>query len=133
MRWYTGLVFRVLRTKVAVSLVAAILFGHGVSAAEGDASAADKETSGYLDVGGSKIYYEKCGSGPAVVLLHDGLLPSVTWDEVWQPLATKYEVIRYDRRGYGRSELPTKSYSSTEDLMKLLTHLKLQHALIVGS
>jgi pimeloyl-ACP methyl ester carboxylesterase len=42
-------------------------------------------------------------------------------------------VIRYDRRGYGRSELPTKSYSSTEDLRKLLAHLKVEHAVIVGS
>jgi 3-oxoadipate enol-lactonase len=42
-------------------------------------------------------------------------------------------VIRYDRRGYGRSELPTKSYSSTEDLRKLLAHLKVAHAVIVGS
>jgi pimeloyl-ACP methyl ester carboxylesterase len=42
-------------------------------------------------------------------------------------------VIRYDRRGYGRSELPTRSYSPTEDLRKLLAHLKVQHAVIVGS
>jgi pimeloyl-ACP methyl ester carboxylesterase len=42
-------------------------------------------------------------------------------------------VIRYDRRGYGRSELPARSDSSTEDLRKLLTHLKLQHAVIVGN
>ena len=29
--------------------------------------------------------------------------------------------------------MPTRSYSSTEDLRKLLTHLKVQHAVIVGS
>jgi 3-oxoadipate enol-lactonase len=94
---------------------------------------AEKQTSGYLDVGDSKIYYEARGSGPAIVLLHDGLLSAVTWDEVWEPLASRHEVIRYDRRGYGRSDLPAKSYSSTEDLQKLLTHLKSQHAVIVGS
>jgi pimeloyl-ACP methyl ester carboxylesterase len=95
------------------------------------ASAGDK--SGYLDVSGSKIYYEQAGSGPALVLLHDGLLPSTTWDELWEPLASKHQVIRYDRRGYGRSELPTKPYSSTEDLWQILTHLKVQHAVVVGS
>jgi pimeloyl-ACP methyl ester carboxylesterase len=112
--------------------VASVL-GHGVLAAEADRPGSDKQTSGYLDVGGFKIYYEARGSGPAIVLLHDGLLHAVTWDEVWEPLATRHEVIRYDRRGYGRSELPTRSYSSTEDLRKLLTHLKVQHAVIVGS
>ena len=102
--------------------------------AAGPSSAdSDKQASGYLDVGGSKIYYETRGSGAPIVLLHDGLLHAVTWDEVWQPLATRHEVIRYDRRGYGRSELPTKPYSSTEDLWKLLTHLKVQHVVLVGS
>jgi 3-oxoadipate enol-lactonase len=119
--------------KVALSLgVAAILF-HRVLAAEPDSSGTDKQTSGYLDVGGSKIYYETRSSGPAIVLLHDGLLSGVTWDEVWEPLAARHRVIRYDRRGYGRSELPTSSYSSTEDLRKLLAHLKVQDAVIVGS
>ena len=117
----------------AKALCAVTLLGLGFLAAEADTPAPDKQTSGYLDVGGSKIYYETRGSGPAIILLHDGLLHAVTWDEVWQPLATKHEVIRYDRRGYGRSELPTKSYSATEDLLKLLTQLKLQHAVLVGS
>jgi pimeloyl-ACP methyl ester carboxylesterase len=93
----------------------------------------DKQTNGYLDVGGSKIYYELRGSGPAIVLLHDGLLHAVTWDEVWEPLAARHQAIRYDRRGYGRSELPSASYSATEDLQKLLSHLKVEHAVIVGS
>jgi hypothetical protein len=54
----------------------------------------------YVDVGGSKIWYEECISsapGPAVVLLHDGLVHSVTWDDVWAPLFSKYHVLRYDR------------------------------------
>lgn len=121
------------RAKVAVSLCAATIFGHGVLAAEADSAGTDNQGSGYLDVGGSKIYYETRGSGPAIVLLHDGLLSSVTWDEVWERLAASHQVIRYDRRGYSRSELPAKPYSSTEDLRKLLTHLKVQQAVIVGS
>jgi len=119
--------------RVALALCAATLAGQGVLAAAADSPGTDKQTSGYLDVGGSKIFYETRGSGPPIVLLHDGLLPAVTWDEVWEPLAAKHEVIRYDRRGYGRSELPTRLYSPTEDLRKLLTHLKVPAAVIVGS
>ena len=116
-----------------MTLCAASFVGHGVLAVETDTLGAEKQASGYLDVGDSKIYYESRGPGPAIVLLHDGLLSAVTWDEVWAPLASRHEVIRYDRRSYGRSELPAKSYSSTEDLRKLLTHLKVEHVVIVGS
>ena len=118
---------------VVLSLFAAGLLGHGVLAAKANSPGTDKQTNGYLDVGGSRIYYETHGSGPAIILLHDGLLSAVTFDEVWEPLAARHQVIRYDRRGYGRSELPTSAYSPTEDLRKLLEHLKVQHAVIVGS
>src|SRR5438094_5886687 len=106
-RCYASLV---LRFPQARALCAVTLLGLGVLAAEVDTPAPDKQTSGYLDVGGSKIYYETRGSGPAIILLHDGLLHAVTWDEVWQTLATKHEVIRYDRRGYGVSDLPNRLY-----------------------
>jgi pimeloyl-ACP methyl ester carboxylesterase len=87
----------------------------------------------YLELGGSKIYYEQCGSGPAIVLLHDGLVHAVTWDGVWDSLCGKYRVIRYDRRGYGRSDSPTATFSPTDDLYKLLSHLNVSHAVVVGS
>jgi 3-oxoadipate enol-lactonase len=89
--------------------------------------------SGHLDVGGSKIYYEDCGSGASVVLLHDGLLHSITWDSVWEPLCRKYHAVRYDRRGYGRSDVPKKEFSPTDDLAALLTHLTIPHAVVVGN
>lgn len=92
------------------------------------------EKSGFLDVEGPKIYYEQAGTGgPAIVLLHDGLLGAVSWDDVWDKVAAKYHVIRYDRRGYGRSEPAKSAFSPTEDLAKLLTHLKVPRAVIVGS
>jgi 3-oxoadipate enol-lactonase len=92
-----------------------------------------EKRSGHLDVGGSKIYYEDCGSGAAVVLLHDGLLNSNTWDAVWEPLCRKYHAVRYDRRGYGRSDAPKANFSPTNDLASLLQHLMIPRAVIVGS
>jgi 3-oxoadipate enol-lactonase len=93
-----------------------------------------KTATGHLEVPGSKLYYEECGSGPtAVVLLHDGLLHSVTWDGVWKPLCAKYHTVRYDRRGYGRSDAPKSPFAPTEDLDALLTHLKIDHAVVVGN
>jgi pimeloyl-ACP methyl ester carboxylesterase len=68
-----------------------------------------------------------------VVLLHDGLLRSITWDGAWDALCRKYHAVRYDRRGYGRSEAPKSRYSSAEDLYALLTHLHIQRAIVVGN
>jgi 3-oxoadipate enol-lactonase len=124
---------RVFKGRLALLKLAAASVAASSAMADSESSIPDKPSGGSFDVSGSKIYYEDSGSGPAIVLLHDGLLSSVSWDEVWQSLPAKYRVIRYDRRGYGRSEVPTKSYSSTEDLATLLDHLKLQHAVIVGS
>jgi 3-oxoadipate enol-lactonase len=132
-RCHAGVVFRSTLLVFGISLCAVTIFSHGILEGAANGASTEKGTAGYLDVGGSKIYHETRGSGPAIILLHDGSLSSSTWDEVWESLAKKHQVIRYDRRGYGRSELPTKSYSSTEDLAKLLMYLKVQHAVVVGS
>ena len=98
------------------------------------ACAADqKQTSGYVEIGGSKIYYEECGDGPNIVLLHDGLLHAVTWDESWPALCEKFHVVRYDRRGYGRSDAPKARFSPTEDLQQVMAHSNMKRAVIVGN
>jgi 3-oxoadipate enol-lactonase len=95
---------------------------------------AAKTVSARLEISGSKIYYEECGAGSvAVVLLHDGLLHSVTWDGIWKPLCAKYHAVRYDRRGYGHSDAPTGQFAPTEDLFTLLNHLKVERAVVVGN
>ena len=118
---------------LGLCLCVAVLAGGGFSATHAQNARTDEQASGYFDVGGARIYYEARGSGRTIVLLHDGLLASPTWDEIWEPLAKSHQVIRYDRRGYGRSEAPTKPYSPTEDLQKLLAHLRVEHAIIAGS
>jgi 3-oxoadipate enol-lactonase len=112
------------------SFLAALVAAAGLAA---DPYGQGAGKTGYVAVSGAKLYYEECGSGPAVVLLHDGLLDSKSWDEVWQRLGAKCHVIRYDRRGYGRSDPATSSFSPVDDLAKLLEHLNLRHAVIAGS
>lgn len=62
------------------------------------------------------LHVEVTGSGPPVVLTHDGLLHSESWDAVVDGLAADHRVARWDRRGYGRSPRPTAPFSSVEDL-----------------
>ena len=91
-------------------------------------------TTGFVDVpGGGRLYYEECGGGTNIVLLHDGLLHSVVWDEVWAPLCAKYHVVRYDRRGYGRSDPAKAPFSPEADLALVMQRAHMDSATLVGS
>jgi 3-oxoadipate enol-lactonase len=88
----------------------------------------------FLELDGAKLYYEECGSAPrVVVLMHDGVLHSAAWDDVWPDFCKHFHTIRYDRRGYGRSSVATQGYYATDDLAAILHHLKLKRVAVVGS
>ena len=74
---------------------------------------AERET---LETPAGKLSYEVAGDGPALVLLHDGLLPAESWDFVWSFFTARWRTLRYDRRGYGLSEPASASYSDVADL-----------------
>ena len=123
-----------LREILAASLSLFVFFLIVSLAAGRSAVAADvKQTHGYVEIAGSKIYYEECGAGPNIVLLHDGLLHAVTWDESWIALCEKFHVLRYDRRGYGRSDVPKAKFSPTEDLQQVMTQANMRRAVMVGN
>ena len=88
--------------------------------------------SGFAEVNGTKLYYEALGKGPAVVLVHGGLVDSRLWDEQMKPLAQSFRVVRYDLRGFGKSPTTTGQYWPTEDLRALLDFLKIEKATVVG-
>jgi len=88
--------------------------------------------SDFLDVGGSRVFYEVTGTGPALVLVHDGLLPSDSWNAQWEFFSKGHRVIRYDRRGYGQSTPASAPYSNIDDLYALLTRLAATNAVLVG-
>ena len=72
------------------------------------------------------------GTGHPLVLIHDGLVDCRVWDEQISYFAEHYQVIRYDRRGYGKSEPPATDYSNVEDLHTLLQFLKIEKASLMG-
>jgi 3-oxoadipate enol-lactonase len=88
--------------------------------------------SGFAEINGARIYYESMGRGPAVVLIHGGLVDSRMWDAQMRPLSKHFRVVRYDIRGYGRSPAPTTEYYPHEDLRALLDYLKIDKATLVG-
>jgi 3-oxoadipate enol-lactonase len=88
--------------------------------------------SGFMDAGGGEIFYEVTGQGPDMVLVHDGLVHGVVWDGQVPFFARDYRVIRYDRRGYGRSPMSQVPYSDLDDLKALFDHFNVSNAVLVG-
>lgn len=111
--------------------VVAVLFLVGTMAAIAQAAPATAP-SGYVEVPGGKLYFEQCGAGSSVVLLHDGLLHSVVWDDMWPALCSHYHVVRYDRRGYGQSDPAKAPFSAVDDLLRVMEETGIQRATLVG-
>jgi len=88
--------------------------------------------SGFAEVNGARLYYEVMGEGYTVVLIHAGKLDHRMWDDQFNEYAKHYEVIRYDVRGYGKSEIPQKPYSDVDDLHGLMKFLNVNKACLIG-
>jgi pimeloyl-ACP methyl ester carboxylesterase len=89
-----------------------------------------RDGTGVLAIDG--IYGEVAGSGPPIVLTHDGLLHRESWDAQFETFAARYRVARWDRRGYGRSPRPTEPFSSVEDLAAVVRAISHSPATLVG-
>ncbi len=90
-------------------------------------------TSGLAEVNGTKLYYESAGKGPALVFLNSGGMDCRMWDDQFAEFAELYRVIRYDYRGWGRSDEARENFSPVEDLRALLAFLKVEVAVLIGS
>jgi 3-oxoadipate enol-lactonase len=95
-------------------------------------TAGAQTVSGFAEVNGTKLSYESRGKGPAVVLIHGGLVDMRLWGEQMRPLSKRFRVVRYDLRGYGGSDAPTEPFSHLEDLRALLDYLRIEKATLVG-
>lgn len=86
-----------------------------------------------LPVGADKIWAEDSGgSGPVLVLLHEGVGDSRMWDPVWSRLTSAHRVIRYDVRGFGRSPAATEDFTLLDDLTAVLDHFDVVGPHLVG-
>jgi pimeloyl-ACP methyl ester carboxylesterase len=88
--------------------------------------------SGFVDVEGGRIYYEAEGDGPPVLLIHGGLGTLRMWDEHVARFAARHRVIRYDTRGFGRTETDDVEFANRDDAIAVLDHLGVGSAVVVG-
>jgi 2-hydroxy-6-oxonona-2,4-dienedioate hydrolase len=92
-----------------------------------------KQTNkGHLDLADGQLYYETAGKETPLVLSHAAFLDSRMFDDIWELLAKRFRVIRYDMRGFGKSSPVTGPLCRRDDLDRLLTHLGITQAHLVG-
>jgi 3-oxoadipate enol-lactonase len=84
-----------------------------------------------------EVYHDLTGSPDSPVLVLAGPLGSTL--DIWQPhvesLATKFQVLRYDHRGHGRSPVRHGSYAIQDlglDVLALLDRLGIECAAFCG-
>ncbi len=115
-----------------LGLVAAVATSSLCMAASGPT--VQQPAGSFVSVRDGRIWYQTCGSGSkSIVLIHDGILHSATWDAVWPMLCRDFHVVRYDRRGYGQSPSATSAYSAVDDLDAVMRAASIAHGVVVGS
>ncbi|MCB0062811.1 MAG: alpha/beta hydrolase [Caldilineaceae bacterium] len=106
-------------------------------------------TQGYAELHDTRLYFERTGEGAPVVFLHAGIADHRMWDTQFHAFADDYDVIRYDLRGYGKSNLgegidrervtqngdpkDAKNFSHAQDLYLLLRTLGVEGATLIGA
>jgi pimeloyl-ACP methyl ester carboxylesterase len=85
-----------------------------------------------INVGDATLSYELKGEGSPLVLIHGWAQDMSIWDEQVPEFARQYRVIRYDRRGYGKSTGYSDATADAEDLRLLLDSLGIRSAMLVG-
>lgn len=90
-----------------------------------------------FDSDGVKIHYVTEGKGEPIVLLHGWMSDASMWGPLDTNPATKdFQLIAVDLRGHGKSDKPHEADKygpeMAEDVVRLLDHLKLPKAHLVG-
>lgn len=125
-------------TKLA-SIVAGSLF---VSSGEGsqekrtpETGNPPKVTSGFVQNAGADIYYERTGSGPAIVFAHGLGGNHLSWWQQVPTFSSHYTCVTFAHRGFSPSRITSGSVDPAlfeGDLLALVDHLELTDVRLVA-
>ena len=87
---------------------------------------------GEAKVNGASFHFELAGKGRPLVLLHAGICDGRMWGGQFDAFAEHYTVLRYDRRGFGRTTQAANRFSHADDFKALLRHFGFERATLVG-
>ncbi len=89
--------------------------------------------NGFVEVENGRMYFERDGDGPAVVLISAGFQDVRQYAPQVESLSSRYMLVRSDLRGFGRSsDPPDGAYRHCDDLSLLLEGLGIEQACIGG-
>ncbi len=89
-------------------------------------------STGYAPAHKGRLYYEIAGSGKPVLFIHAGIADCTMWDDQFSLFSQFYRVIRYDTRGFGRSQTETTEFSNRQDIIDLLNYLNIDRVSVIG-
>ena len=87
---------------------------------------------GLISVGDAQLHYEVSGTGPALVFVNGWALSLRAWDDQVAAFSPRYQVIRYDARGFHKSTGHGDRSADPDDLRILLDSLGVRTAAVVG-
>ncbi|UCG08633.1 MAG: alpha/beta hydrolase [Desulfobacterales bacterium] len=89
----------------------------------------------FIEVTDGRLYYESCGNGRALVLMHGAWASHAWWQWQISDLCGAYRVFSYDARGHGKSA-PLRDVFSvagfTNDLEIFLQRLQIDETALIG-
>ena len=89
----------------------------------------------HVSVNGQEIFYDEAGAGVPMLLAHGGFSDISEWAPQVEAFSPHYRVIRYDRRGCGKStpkDVPNTPELWVEDQRALIQALALDRPIIGG-
>ena len=89
----------------------------------------------HVTVNDQQIFYDEAGAGVPMLLAHGGFSDISEWAPQVEPFSPHYRVIRYDRRGCGKSTPKDVLHTSelwVEDQRALIEALALDRPIIGG-
>jgi pimeloyl-ACP methyl ester carboxylesterase len=87
-------------------------------------------------VNGVQLHYETTGTGVPLVLVHGSWGDARNWAPVIDPLAERFRVVSWDRRGHSRSpdsNGPGSRLQDAADLAALIEHISDEPVHVVGN
>lgn len=85
-----------------------------------------------LKIGSAELALERSGEGKALIFLHAGVADRRMWQYQMAKLSDSYQVVAYDRRGFGETKTVDETFSHIEDLRQVLDKLEISTVSLVG-
>ncbi len=88
----------------------------------------------FVAVPGAQLYVESAGDRrrPVLLFIHAGIAHSAMWDPQFAEFARDHFVIRFDTRGFGKTNTTDVAFSNRLDAVAVLDHFGVDKAVLIG-